>query len=286
MDGTDRDERGGKERSAPLTRLRAATREFLLLVPPVAVGIGLLALVAAALGFGLAGYGAFWFELGKTALNVIAVAVVGGITAAAFRKREGDRDRERLKDNYRSEFISDLWDAYHKAKAIRRELAAGGVTQQLEGGAAVSTLSADKRALLAAQMSVLNDAQLTLEKLYRTVRREEDEAFPGYGPRLRSLLRLAETYVRDVFHAYEEPERERDELVCFLGKAEQPGGLNRLTVALERAAVIVYSLRSGASSTARLPSDPLEDCDLWSGKGVPRSDKHEKDDKPPCPADE
>lgn len=286
MDGTDPDEGGAKKRAAPLTRLRAETRELLLLVPPVAVGIGLLAMVAAVLGFSLAGDGSFWFELGKTALNVIAVAVVGGITAAAFRKRESDRDRERLKDNYRSEFISDLWDAYHKAKAVRRELAAGGVTQRLKSGVAVSTLSAEQRALLAAQMSVLNDAQLTLEKLYRTVRREEDAVFPGYGPRLRSLLRLAETYARDVFHAYEEPERERGELVCFLGKAERPGGLNRLTVALERAAAIVYSLRSGAGGTARLPSDPLEDCDLWSGKGIPGSDKHEKDDEPPCPADE
>jgi hypothetical protein len=94
MDGTDPDERGEKKRPAALRRLRAETRELLLLVPPVAVGIGLLALVAAALGFGLAGHGAFWFELGKTALNVIAVALVGGITARGLpQARERPRPR-------------------------------------------------------------------------------------------------------------------------------------------------------------------------------------------------
>src|SRR5262249_42825747 len=103
-------------------------------------------------------------------------------------------------------------------------------------------------------------------------------------PRLRSLLRLAEKYARDVFHAYEDPGR--DELVHFLDNAEKPGGLNHLTVALERAAAIVYSLRSGAAGTARPSSDPLTDCDPWSKKkGVPRSYRGEKDE-PPCPADE
>jgi hypothetical protein len=271
-------------RAAPTPGAGGAS--LLLLVPPVAAGIGLLAVVAAVLGFGLAGQGAFWFELGKTALNVIAVAVVGGIAAAAFRKREGDRDRERLKDSYRSEFINEVWDAYHKAKTVRRELAAAGVTQHLKSGAALTTLSAEQRALLVAQMRVLNDAQLTLEKLYRTVRREADEVFPGYGRRLRSLLRLAESYARDVLHAYEKPDGDPDALVCFLGKAHRPGGVNRLTVALERAADIVYALRSGAGRRTRPPTDPLEDCDLWSGGEIHRSDKHEKDDEPPCSGNE
>ena len=59
---------------------------------------------------------------GKAGLGVLAIAVLGGVTAAAFRQRDREREHESRKDDERAKFVSDLWDAYHKVKAVRREL--------------------------------------------------------------------------------------------------------------------------------------------------------------------
>jgi hypothetical protein len=285
MDGTNAD--GCTQERTPI---RKRVTGFLDLVPPVAYVIAAVAVLAAVLGFWQAhhrGNQGVWWEVGKTGLSVFAVAVVGGVTAAAFRQRERNRERESRKDDYRAEFISDLWEAYHKTKAVRRELRGAGIKQRLARER--PDFDEEQREMLADQMSNLNDAQLTIERLVRTVRRERCEVFTrsdpdlDYGPRLLSLLTVAEDYAGNVLSDWEErfaPHKEhRGCVVGFLGSASEPRGLNRMTAALERAANIVYSLRSENRSDQYAPDDPRIDLDLWDeNRGV--TEKSERITRP------
>jgi hypothetical protein len=293
MDGTNAD--GCTQERTPI---RKRVTGFLDPVQPVAyvIFIAAVAVLAAVLGFWQAhhrGNQGVWWEVGRTGLSLFAVAVVGGVTAAAFRQRERNRERESRKDDYRAEFISDLWDAYHKTKAVRRELRGAGLEQRLARER--PDFDEQQRETLADQMSNLNDAQLTIEGLVRTVRRERCEVFTrskpdrDYGPRLLSLLTVAEDYAANVVSDWEEqfaPHKEhRGCVVGFLGSASGPRGLNRMTVALERAADIVYSLRSENRSDHYELDDPLIDCPLWDETiGIKKNDKSERITKPAgCP---
>ena len=263
--------------------------------PPAAyIAIAVVvALAAACIGFWRAGgaNAGVWWEIGKAGLGVLAIAVLGGVTAAAFRQREREREHESRKDDERAKFVSELWDAYHKAKAVRRELTGAGIKMLLLEDR--RDFDEQQRETLAEQMGDLNDAQLIVEKLIRTVRRERREVFTrsedphlDYGDRLLLLLTVAEKYVRKVLNNWEEQfqpdEKYRGRMLGFLDKADKPLGLNRMTVALERTADIVYSLRSESRSGYVESADREEDCDLWDdGLGVGKGKKSERIKKPP-----
>ena len=113
----------------------------------------------------------------------------------------------------------------------------------------------------------------------RSRARSEDPHL-DYGDRLLLLLTVAEKYVRKVLNDWEEQfqpdEKYRGRMLGFLDKADKPLGLNRMTVALERTADIVYSLRSESRSGYVESADREEDCDLWDdGLGVGKGKKSE-----------
>jgi hypothetical protein len=70
--------------------------------------------------------GGIWFELARTGLGVLAIAILGGATAASFRSREAHRESLHRRDEYRAAFVGELWEAYHRIKAVRRALRAAG----------------------------------------------------------------------------------------------------------------------------------------------------------------
>jgi hypothetical protein len=157
--------------------------------------------------------------------------------------------------------VSELWDAYHEIKSVRRALKAAGASD-----ARVSPTSEHGNALRE-QMPRLDTAQLTLEKLFGTVDHEPD-VFRPYDQRLQFLLRIAEQYTNHVFNDWEDGEKSENKyLPCFLGKATGPGGIKYLSEAVHRAADLVYALRSGNKS--KYPTDPKVDCDLRSDKPFP-----------------
>jgi hypothetical protein len=122
----------------------------------------------------------FWFEVARAGLGVVAVAFLGGGAAAAFGAREAERAQKRREDEYRAGFVGDLWDAYHEIKAVRRTLRAAGLAT------AQAALTATQAEVYEQQMGVLDDAQLALEKLLRTVRREREVFRPDLVYALRS----------------------------------------------------------------------------------------------------
>jgi hypothetical protein len=202
-----------------------------------------------------------WFELARAGVGVFAVAFLGGGAAASFREREIERENARRQDEYRGEFVSELWDAYHEIKSVRRALKAVGVRR------AAPELTPEQAGALQRQMPRLDAAQLTLEKLFRTVRRERD-AFCPYDQRLLFLLRTAENYAKKVLDDWERHKSKH--LPRFLGTAKGPGGVKDLSIAVEQAANLVYALRSDST----IEHAELEvDCDLRTDKPL-----HDDDD--------
>jgi hypothetical protein len=215
----------------------------------------ILAVAVVMLVVGLAGADGksdgIWFELAKAGLGVFAVAFLGGAAAASFDARKLDRE-------YRADFVSELWDAYHEIKSVRRALKAAGVS---DAGAPADS---EPGKALREQMPRLDAAQLTLEKLFGTVDHEPG-VFSPYDQRLRFLLRIAERYANNVYSDWEDvKKRENKFLSPFVGKARGPGGIKYLSEAVHRAADLVYALRSGQKT--RYPTDARVDCDLLSDK--------------------
>lgn len=274
------------------TRVRAwfgeQLRKLFGLLPVAAWVVAAVAVAMIAIGLVAADgtSGGIWFELARTGLGVLAVAILGGAAAASFRSREARRESLRRRDEYRAAFVSELWDAYHRIKAVRRALRAAGF------GAPQGELSAKQALDFHAQMDILDDAQLALEKLVRTVRRERD-VFDPYDKRLLFLLSTAENYVKDVLADWEKHGREVrgrsdfaeamtdfENLQSFLGRARKAGGIKRrVSVAVERASDLVYALQSGNTSH---PCDPKTDCDLRRTGGELPEDIARHADEPDC----
>jgi len=102
-------------------------------------------------------------------------------------------------------------------------------------------------------MPRLDAAQLTLETILRTVRREQ-ELFEPYHLRLLHLLRLAEDYAQKLLDDWEAKEPKR-QLEAFIGPSRKEGRIRRLSVAVERASNLIYALRCQES---RLSGDRVE----------------------------
>jgi hypothetical protein len=166
-------------------------------------------------------------ELAKTGLGLAAVAILGGAIAAAFRSLDAERDHQRRIDEYRAATVSELWATYNQIKAVRRTLRAYG----LDAPQGNSVLVAKQVAAFRAQMGLLNDAQLMLEKLKREVC-GQTELFGSDGACIARLLGRAEDYVSGVIDDWEKHGSQIDEgtnvvvlndfhhLCSFLGKAK------------------------------------------------------------------
>jgi hypothetical protein len=117
--------------------------------------------------------------------------------AAAFRVLDERRQDRRLLDEYRAASAGELIDAYHRIKAVRRTLRAIGFRPTASG-----TLSAEQSGRFQRQMELLNDAQLTLERVKRDVEHQRP-VFKDLGALILKELDVAEGYVNHVIRDWE-----------------------------------------------------------------------------------
>jgi hypothetical protein len=162
-------------------------------------------------------------ELVKTGLQIAAVVVLGSAVAAAYRARSERRDHERRIDEYLAGTLNDLWAAYHRVKAVRRTLRASGFDRLQPG----SRLNAKQSTTFHAQMDVLNDAQLTLERLVREISGQAD-LFGIHGDCVAYLLGRAEHYVNEVISDWEEHGLEVQEEADFATLTDGPDSKPKL----------------------------------------------------------
>lgn len=174
-------------------------------------------------------------ELVKTGLEIAAVVVLGSAVAAAFRTRDERRVDEQRIGEYQASTLNELWAGYHRIKAVRRTLRAAGFDKAKPG----SSLSAKQSADFHAQMDVLNDAQLTLERLGREVEGQK-ELFAMHGECIAWLLGRAAHYVNGVIDDWEKHGPQVKEQADFVELAKRPDeegepSLRRLSAFLGRA---------------------------------------------------
>jgi hypothetical protein len=190
-------------------------------------------------------------ELIKTGLQIAVVVVLGSAVAAAYRTRVERRDHERRIDEYRVATLNDLWAAYHQIKAVRRMLRAHGFDRPQRG----RLLDAKQSAAFHAQMDVLNDAQLTLERLVREISGQK-ELFGLHGDCVAYLLGRAEHYVNGVIGDWEEHGLEVQEGTDFATLGDEPDSNRRLRH-LRR---FLGSARPDADDVPAGSTHPAADC--------------------------
>jgi hypothetical protein len=237
-------------------------------IPFVAVALA-VAVAFIALGASYTSHpGDLWFELAKAGMQLFAVGILGAVVAAALRILDDHRQDRRRRDEYRAETAGELLDAYHRIKAVRRKLRAAGFRSPGWG-----TVSAEQSADFRAQMDLLDDAQLALEKVARDVKAQPG-VFQPHQVVIGSKIRQAEQYVHDVISDWEKHGQEVKtgadlssvmgsfgHFSQFLGRAED-GDLRKgdeeefkaKVSQLPGAASLIHSLRLGVA-----PTDSVDD---------------------------
>jgi hypothetical protein len=228
------------------------------------LGATIVALLLIDIGAAHAGShsGDLFFELAKAGIQLLAIVFFGGAVAAAFRSLDARRDDRRRLDEYRASMVGELLDAYHRAKAVRRNLRAAGFRGPTSG-----SIAADQIIELRDQMRRLDDAQLTLEKLAREVETQLT-LFHEHGPSISASIRQAEKYLRVVLRDWEKnaptikPDAELARVAAslphlsdFVGSASADHGLGHsVSKPVEKAASLIQSLRFGTTAPREDPN--------------------------------
>jgi hypothetical protein len=224
----------------------------------------LVAVTAILLGFAKSppGSAALWLEVTKAGLQLFAIALLGGSVAWAFKILDERREDRRRLDEYLASVTDELWEAYHRVKAVRRTLQAAGFERLLYPQKLVADrskqLSQQQAAEYSEQMAVLNDAQLTLEKFNRGVE-TQPSLYEPEAAKIRSALREAEKYVNGILKDWENHGEDikvganLDEvrgwlqnLAGILGPSYALGGIGVLSESVGEAAFRIQSLRFGS----------------------------------------
>lgn len=220
-------------------------------VPLLIVLVALIGVVASVTGYLMASdtkglSRAFWLEVAKAGVQILAVAVVGGLAAAAWKtreqRREKDADDKLREEEGRSERrakiraeLAELVDLYNDVKTVRRTLRNLGLDAKLhvphlntkrEGGMDLSVMSKgielkgqkrEKRRLAyegkppeagATQAKGADPSKDELELVGRNVRLTVEQA-RGFHEQMRFLNTLQLGY---------EAKRRQFEQAEFLGK--------------------------------------------------------------------
>lgn len=94
--------------------------------PALGIFFGTAVVAGVLILIGDLGSGPLVFELAKSGVQLLVVAVLGGAVAWAFRWLDDKRDERRRLDESRLGAIGDLQNAYYEAKRVRRALRAAG----------------------------------------------------------------------------------------------------------------------------------------------------------------
>jgi hypothetical protein len=210
----------------------------------VLLGIFVLAAVVAAIAWGAAA-NTLEYELAKIAMQVVAVAVLGGLATAATTyfhdsrmqqsaERDADAEKRRRQDDLLRDLLDQTLTAYNRVKRIRRLL--GAYTADGAGRITV--------ALYDEHMSALIDQQLEFEKFKRRSPFIDDERLrstvlsssslltDGYGKIEKYLNLVVGEYEANrhmlIAHRGRLPVCRLAELAGFIGRAFVPGAADRL----------------------------------------------------------
>lgn len=184
------------------------------------------------------------YELAKIAMQVVAVAVLGGLATAAtaifqesFKieatRREACVEQRRRQDDLLRDLLDETLTAYNRVKRIRRLLAA----RTADGTGQITLDVYDE------QMSALIDQQLEFEKFKRRSPFIDDQRLHSTALStsvLTDSYSEIETYLNRVIDEYESnrnllsehgewlPVRRFCELAGFIGDAFKEGAANRI----------------------------------------------------------
>jgi hypothetical protein len=140
-----------------------------------------------------------WLEVGKTGLGIVSIAVVGGLVSWVFRRIDSDREEARRLNDYRQEILRDFLASYRGIKNVRRHLRVAGLTDKYQ--APPTTLTKEQMSIYTAQMELLNEAQLELERIKLEVE-SSGGVLSGSQP-IRAALKDCEHYVGDLVTEWE-----------------------------------------------------------------------------------
>ena len=105
-----------------------------------------------------------WVELVKSSIQIIVLAVAGGVVGAVLRDRDAARDAEIRRRAYFLAFLDQIDVSYGQVKSVRRMLRTYGFGQPREGG-----LTPQQVVGFRTQMAHLNDAEVAYEMHARKV---------------------------------------------------------------------------------------------------------------------
>lgn len=121
-----------------------------------------------------------WVEIVKSSVQVVVLAVAGGVVGAVLRDRDAAREEIRHRDQFMADFLDEIEAAYGSVKTARRLLRTYGFDTPTD-----VMVSTDQVLGLRTQMALLNDAELAFETHARKIL-----AMPGpFGTRGADLVR-------------------------------------------------------------------------------------------------
>ena len=155
------------------------------------------------------------FEIIKSLLNLMTVALVGGLIAYLFKLREAtqkeeyvqkdeQRKQEQIRIEIRIDYFKRLGIIYRNIKNARRALRGGGLTTAYPGNLADTKsllISGDLLELYKKQMKVVNKYQLELEGL-----KIESKSLPAFVHfnNIETYLGRMEDYLRKILNEFED----------------------------------------------------------------------------------
>ena len=125
-----------------------------------------------------------------------AITVIGAVVTQALRDYNDAREDQRRLNEYRMTVFRDTVDAYNSVKTVRRTLRAQGFAMQSDG-----PLSPEQIIDFNAQMGALNEAELSLEKIERELKAQE-ETFASAWASIQDL-KDCQKYLRKVLEVWE-----------------------------------------------------------------------------------
>lgn len=165
------------------------------------------------------------FEIIKSLLNLLVVALIGGLIAYLFRWREETqkreyitnddlRKKEQIRIEIRIDYFKRLGIIYRNIKSARRTLRAAGLTsayQDKKDEIKPLLMSETLLKVYKEQMEVINKYQLELEGL-----KIESKSLPAFINLndVRCYLGIMEDYLREILDEFEE--------MCLLLNGDQP----------------------------------------------------------------
>ncbi len=125
-----------------------------------------------------------------------AITVIGAVVTQALRDYNDAREDQRRLNEYRMTVFRDTVDAYNSVKTVRRTLRALGLAVQSD-----DPLSPEQVIDFNAQMSALNEAELSFEKIEREVGAQK-QTFASAWAHIQDV-KDCQTYLRGVLDVWE-----------------------------------------------------------------------------------